>query len=312
MAESLEDMFQEVSSEAIEAGVDNSQETDVESPVAEYHDDTEPMDEVDTPEMEPTEEIVSEIADGAWDAILEQHGDVQVPLQVNGETVMRPLKDLPGNAMMREDYSRKTAELSQQKSAAEWAYDVQAAFQRDPQATIEAFQKAYRLQVNAGTPEPVADPYEDYDPDVAAVMRRMDEQNAMLRSELDSVKQFQETSKDREFRQSIEAELAQTLTQFEGVNEMDVLAFATENRLRLPMAAEILWNRQQNNSKTTSAAAQAKAKELSAERSGAKRKAGKNAVAATPRGGYDVESDAGDFSTIGELFELEMLRQGSN
>tara|TARA_R110001606_G_scaffold44308_4_gene116231 strand:- start:10446 stop:10877 length:432 start_codon:yes stop_codon:yes gene_type:complete len=143
-------------------------------------------------------------------------------------------------------------------------------------------------------------------------MRKMDEQNAMLRSELDSVKQFQETSKDREFRQGIEAELAQTLTQFEGVDEMDVLAFATENRMRLPMAAEILWNRQQNNSKATSAAAQAKAKELSAERSGAKRKAGKDAVAATPKGGYDVESDAGDFNTIGELFELEMLKQGSN
>tara|TARA_R110000765_G_scaffold336710_1_gene427042 strand:- start:324 stop:560 length:237 start_codon:yes stop_codon:yes gene_type:complete len=78
------------------------------------------------------------------------------------------------------------------------------------------------------------------------------------------------------------------------------------------MAAEILWNRQQNNSKATSAAAQAKAKELSAERSGAKRKAGKDAVAATPKGGYDVESDAGDFNTIGELFELEMLKQGSN
>lgn len=78
------------------------------------------------------------------------------------------------------------------------------------------------------------------------------------------------------------------------------------------MAAEILWNRQQNQSKATSAAAQAKAKELSAERSEAKRKAGKDAVAATPKGGYDVESNAGDFSTIGELFEIEMLRQGSN
>lgn len=307
----LEDVFQEVSQETAEIEVDNSQETDIEeSPEVMDIDGEEPGEEADTPEMEPAEAVGDDAAD-VWTTILEQHGDVEVPLQVNGETVMRPLKDLPGNAMMREDYSRKTAELSQQKSAAEWAYDVQAAFQRDPQATIEAFQKAYKLQGNAGEQQPVADPYEDYDPDVAAVMRKMDEQNAMLRSELDSVKQFQETTQEREFRQGIEAELASTLSQFEGVDELDVLAFATENRLRLPMAAEILWNRQQNDSKATSAAAQAKAKELSAERSGAKRKAGKDAVAATPKGGYDVESDAGDFSTIGELFELEMLKSGS-
>ena len=313
MADSLEDLFQEVSvEEAPEAEVDNSIETDiVESPVAEQPDDTEPVDEADTPDEEPAEEIVAEVAEDAWTTILEQHGDVQVPLQVNGETVMRPLKDLPNNAMMREDYSRKTAELAQQKSAAEWAYDVQAAFQRDPVATIQAFQKAYAVE--APQEQPVqSDPYEDYDPDVAAVMRKMDEQNAALRSELDSVKQFQETSQEREFRQGIEAELAQTLSQFEGVSEMDVLAFATENKMRLPMAAEILWNRQQNESKVASEAAKAKAKELSAERAGAKRKAGKEAVAATPKGGYDVEPDTGDFSTIEELFELEMLKQSSD
>ena len=290
--------------------VDNSQETDVESEqVAEPSIGDDAIDEVDTLETEPTEAVEPD-TDG-WQTILEEHGDLQVPLQVDGQTIYRSLKDLPANAMMREDYSRKTAELSQAKSAAEWAYDVQAAFQRDPQATIAAFQKAYRLDAGQQQQQVEVDPYEDYDPDVQAVMRKMDEQNLALRSELEAVKQFQSTTQEREFRSGVEAELAETLKTFEGVDEMDVLSFATENRMRLPMAAEILWNRQQNVSKATSAAASAKAKELSNERSRAKRQAGKDAVAATPKGGYDVESDAGNFSTIGELFELEMLKSSN-
>ena len=308
----LEDVFEEVASEEapIEIEVDNSQEeTDVESQVAEPIIEEDETFEADNSETEPVEEV--EFDSDGWQTILEQHGDVQVPLQVNGETVMRPLKDLPASAMMREDYSRKTAGLSQMKSAAEWAYDVQAAFQRDPQATIEAFSRAYKVQAGEQAQQPVEDPYEDYDPDVALVMRRMDEQNSMLRSELEAVKQFQNTTQERELRSGIEAELAQTLQQFEGIDELEVLTFATEHRVKLPMAAEILWNRQQNASNATSAAAKAKAKELSAARSGAKRKAGKDAVAATPRGGYDVESDAGNFSTIGELFELEMLKSSN-
>ena len=309
----LEDVFEEVASEEVapEMEVDNSQETDVESEqVAEPSIGDDAIDEVDTLETEPTEAVEPD-TDG-WQTILEEHGDLQVPLQVDGQTIYRSLKDLPANAMMREDYSRKTAELSQAKSAAEWAYDVQAAFQRDPQATIAAFQKAYRLDAGQQQQQQVeVDPYEDYDPDVQAVMRKMDEQNLALRSELEAVKQFQSTTQEREFRSGVEAELAETLKTFEGVDEMDVLSFATENRMRLPMAAEILWNRQQNVSKATSAAASAKAKELSNERSRAKRQAGKDAVAATPKGGYDVESDAGNFSTIGELFELEMLKSSN-
>ena len=308
----LEDVFEEVTSEEVapEMEVDNSQETDVESEqVAEPSIGDDAIDEVDTLETEPTEAVEPD-TDG-WQTILEEHGDLQVPLQVDGQTIYRSLKDLPANAMMREDYSRKTAELSQAKSAAEWAYDVQAAFQRDPQATIAAFQKAYRLDAGQQQQQVEVDPYEDYDPDVQAVMRKMDEQNLALRSELEAVKQFQSTTQEREFRSGVEAELAETLKTFEGVDEMDVLSFATENRMRLPMAAEILWNRQQNASKATSAAASAKAKELSNERSRAKRKAGKDAVAATPKGGYDVESDAGNFSTIGELFELEMLKSSN-
>jgi hypothetical protein len=309
----LDDVFEEVTSEEVapEMEVDNSQETDVESEqVAEPSIGDDAIDEVDTLETEPTEAVEPD-TDG-WQTILEEHGDLQVPLQVDGQTIYRSLKDLPANAMMREDYSRKTAELSQAKSAAEWAYDVQAAFQRDPQATIAAFQKAYRLDAGQQQQQQVeVDPYEDYDPDVQAVMRKMDEQNLALRSELEAVKQFQSTTQEREFRSGVEAELAETLKTFEGVDEMDVLSFATENRMRLPMAAEILWNRQQNASKATSAAASAKAKELSNERSRAKRQAGKDAVAATPKGGYDVESDAGNFSTIGELFELEMLKSSN-
>ena len=308
----LEDVFEEVTSEEVapEMEVDNSQETDVESEqVAEPSIGDDAIDEVDTLETEPTEAVEPD-TDG-WQTILEEHGDLQVPLQVDGQTIYRSLKDLPANAMMREDYSRKTAELSQAKSAAEWAYDVQAAFQRDPQATIAAFQKAYRLDAGQQQQQVEVDPYEDYDPDVQAVMRKMDEQNSALRSELEAVKQFQSTTQEREFRSGVEAELAETLKTFEGVDEMDVLSFATENRMRLPMAAEILWNRQQNASKATSAAASAKAKELSNERSRAKRQAGKDAVAATPKGGYDVESDAGNFSTIGELFELEMLKSSN-
>lgn len=308
----LEDVFEEVASEEVapEMEVDNSQETDVESEqVAEPSIGDDAIDEVDTLETEPTEAVEPD-TDG-WQTILEEHGDLQVPLQVDGQTIYRSLKDLPANAMMREDYSRKTAELSQAKSAAEWAYDVQAAFQRDPQATIAAFQKAYRLDAGQQQQQVEVDPYEDYDPDVQAVMRKMDEQNLALRSELEAVKQFQSTTQEREFRSGVEAELAETLKTFEGVDEMDVLSFATENRMRLPMAAEILWNRQQNVSKATSAAASAKAKELSNERSRAKRQAGKDAVAATPKGGYDVESDAGNFSTIGELFELEMLKSSN-
>ena len=110
----LEDVFEEVASEEVapEMEVDNSQETDVESEqVAEPSIGDDAIDEVDTLETEPTEAVEPD-TDG-WQTILEEHGDLQVPLQVDGQTIYRSLKDLPANAMMREDYSRKTAELSQ-------------------------------------------------------------------------------------------------------------------------------------------------------------------------------------------------------
>ena len=102
----LEDVFEEVSSEATEIEADNSEvieETGIEeSEEVMDSDGDEPVEEADTPEMEPADAVEDDAAD-VWTQILEEHGDVQVPLQVNGETVMRPLKDLPGNAMMRED-----------------------------------------------------------------------------------------------------------------------------------------------------------------------------------------------------------------
>jgi hypothetical protein len=297
--------------EETEATIDNPDDgTDEVTDVEEVGEETDPVEAADTPDGEPEAddgdvEAPEETSGLSWDEIAERYGDVEVPLTVNGETVYKKLSELPSNAMMREDYSRKTAEISQAAKAAEWAYEVRDAFARDPEGTIAAFEKAYNIQRAPQQPE--SDPYEDYDPDIAAVMKRLDEQNAALRQELDSIKQFQGRQQEDSFRAEVEAELAATMQEFEGeFEEVELLKFATERKMTLPDAAEVLWARNQRQRTAAEAEAATKAREAAATRKTQKRKQAKDTVKAAPKGGYDVEPSTDDFNNISELFDIVM------
>ena len=181
MADGIEDIFAEElgHDEVVE---DILEDLDIENPeddgADDFEDSTELDDEDDIEDDADTddESPADDDDDFDWNEILERYGDRTVQLTVNGEIVEKPLKDLPSMAMMREDYSRKTAEVSQKAKAAQWAQDVQEAFANDPAGTLDAFARAYKIQIGGpAADEPQADPYEDFDPDVAQVLRQRDE-----------------------------------------------------------------------------------------------------------------------------------------
>jgi len=75
----------------------------------------------------------------------EEYADMQIPFKVAGEEGVVTLRELRDGYMRNQDYTRKTQDAAELKRAAQWAQDVQAAFQRDPMGTLEAFANAYGL-----------------------------------------------------------------------------------------------------------------------------------------------------------------------
>lgn len=322
MADDLAGMFAEASEEAdvdiVE--VDNLEEFEADEVEDEPVEDIDVDDETDTDEEEPEDddldddespEDVVEDDDFNWDEIEERYGDKLVKLVVNGQEVEKPLRELRNMAMMREDYSRKTAEVAQAARAAQWAQQVQESFEADPIGTLQAFAKAYGIDVPVGSQEPESDPYEDFDPEIAAVLRKMDEQEQRHQQELERVRAQTEAITEKELLSEIKQEVAVLKDQFgDDLDELEMLRVAAYYNMPLQDAAYRVMGEKYWSMSESEKAAAAKAQAATAERSSRKNGSAKKRAASTSKRGFDgagpTSISKDDFANIGELFEIEL------
>lgn len=317
----LSDMFTEVAAEEEGelAGVDNPDGADHEEPdvLDDEIEDDEDADTFDSDEdiedddIEDDDEPVAEDDDFNWNEILEKYGDRTVTLKVAGEDKAVKLSDLPNMAMMREDYSRKTAEIADVRKAAQWALDVQESFANDPEGTLRAFADAYGIQAARELQQAVedqVDPYEDLDPDVAAVLRKMDEAEARHQAELAQMRQRVDQFQNQQIMEEVKAEVQSLREEFgDELDHVEMLRVAAHHNVPLREAAEFLVGRQYFAKSKEQLAAEAQAKEASKDRTQRDRARSKKRASGTATKRFDASDiSVEDFNTIGELFEIEM------
>lgn len=325
MAESISDLFAEemaaddsVEIEPVDESIDNpddgadddenvfqDDEIDSEDADTESDDDDDIEDDIDD-----DDEPVAEEDDFNWNEILDKYGDRTVTVTVQGEPVEVKISDLPNGFMMREDYSRKTAEIANVRKAATWAQDVQQAFENDPFGTLQAFAQAYNVNLAAQQQQTMEqdDPYEDLDPDVAAVLRKMDEQEQRHEQELAQVRQTVAQFQNQQIMEEVKSEVAELRQEFgDDLDTAEMLRLAATYEMPLREAAEHVVGRQFYSKSKEQLALEAEAREASNKRTQNGRQKQKRRASGTATKKFDAsEVSVEDFNTIGELFEIEM------
>jgi hypothetical protein len=237
---------------------------------------------------------------------------------VDGEAIKVTKQELRDGYLRRQDYSRKTAEAAAVKRQAEWAAAIQAEFDRDPLGTIQALADAYKvpLGVPKSPAQAGADPYEDIDPDVAAVLRKMDEQEARHQAELRRIEQQTEEIARKTMIADVKAEMDMVKADFEAefgeaINEKQLLEVAMAYNLPLTQAADLIGGQLAKQQKKASTAAAQKAAKAAGVRKSVKDEAhaeAKKVASGVLKGssggesGGDISVD--DFANIEDLFAL--------
>lgn len=316
----LEDMFSDAMAESADAdnlGADDVVNTD-ETSIDEIPNDSGDEIEID-PEMgddgeeavieeSASDDAVGDDSDFDFGKIVEEYGDREIPLTVQGEQVMVPLKDLPSMAMMQQDYTRKTQQL---KSAADWALQVREGLAKDPQSVLQAFAEAYGVEFGASQPSPpeaTVDPYEDLDPDVAAVLRAKDAQLEQAFNKLNQIESTQNNIVMKETQAEVRREFEQVKSEFPEVPPEAMLKVATAYNMPLHEAATLLEGKRLiDAAKTGQEVSQEASKIVGDAAATAKKQAKKQATSAGRRqhkAGSVAEISTDDFSDIGELLEM--------
>lgn len=297
-----------------EAGITEENESEVTTEV-EDSEDTPDLETDLEPEAEPEANVLE------WESI----ADSLIPVKVNGEEKLVSLKEYRDGIMMREDYSRKTAELAQDRPLIDWAKDIQYALANDPLGTINAIAEAYKVQL--GAPQqpaevaPEADPYEDWDPDMAQLAKAMDtklaqltqhyeEKISRLESQTGQITHERMVQEAQQEMRNLETQFTQAGFDF---SPRDVLRIATENEIDLTQAAYIWAGTtavQGGMSKSEAAAKAAQAANAAADASESQRQANKKRASSAATKRYEAsDSSVEDFNSLTDLFNIEMARQ---
>lgn len=315
MADGLEDIF----AEEMEAGDDSVEiepVEDIENPddgADDFEDPTDADDEddidIDDADTDDDEPPADEDDDFDWNEIVERYGDRTIQLTVNGEVVEKPLKDLPSMAMMREDYSRKTAEVASKAKAAQWAQDVQESFAKDPEGTLEAFARAYNIQIGAPqAPVDETDPYEDFDPEVAQVLRQRDELLAYQQQQLEQLTSRYDAIENDRIMAEVKSEVAELKGEFgDELDHVEMLRIAAAYNMPLREAAEHLVGKQSYYKSRQQQELDSEAGKIGARKADQVRRTAKKRASGTSTKKFDASDvSVEDFSDIGELFEINL------
>jgi len=323
MAVDLSDVYEELVAEGYEESsgeVDNPDSgiTDEESQITTEDETSQDTPDLET-DLEPEVESQANVLD--WEAVADQ----LIPVKVNGEEKLVTIKDFRDGVMMREDYSRKTAELAQDRPLIDWAKDIQYALASDPLGTINAIAEAYNVELGAarqpavGTPE--VDPYEDWDPEMAQLARAMDmklaqvaehyeQKIARLESQTGQITHERMVQEAQTEMRNLETQFTQAGFEFD---PREVLSIATQNEIDLTQAAYI-WAGSTavkgGMTKSEAAAKAAQAASAAAEAGESQRQANKKRASSAATKNYDAsDSSVEDFNSLTDLFNIELARQ---
>lgn len=304
MPDDLESIFAEV--EAADAGVGQVDEPVVDStdvtdgePDIDVDVDVDAADEVDdNPEIEGIDDQAETVDQWDWS----EYSDRMVPVKIDGEEQLVKLSDLRDGFMMRADYTRKTQALADSERAAQWAAEVQDAFERDPQGTLEAFARAYGL---------LGDPQQDRQPSLDEIdedIRPWAEKATQAEQQLHQMEQRMMQLEQERLKSEIKSELDMLANRFgDSFDKVEVLQLAAQKNLPLEDAYYRLMGERQFKQTQSQSQAEREAAEA-AEREKVKaeeaRQAAKAKAANTSKGSFkasDIPAD--DFNDIGELFE---------
>lgn len=111
----------------------------------------------------------------SWD----EYADRKVKLPVAGEEIEVPLREALSGYQRQADYTRKTQELSQERSQLQFASAIQQALENDPQSTIDLLKEHYNLNEGLSQEEDIfADPMEKQYRQLESRIKSFEEQRA--------------------------------------------------------------------------------------------------------------------------------------
>ena len=230
----------------------------------------------------------------AWD--WSEFSDREVSITVNGQEERVPLSELRDGYMRQADYTQKTQEVSDVRKAADWARDVQAALDADPEATLRVIAQAWGVEsVSNGNDSQQAPSLDDLDEDVRPWAEQAQQANAELaqvRQQLASIEQ------DRI--------VASVRSEIDGLRAEHGDSFNPEESLRLAAAKNISledahWMLQGQRQRQVSAATAGVVDEVEAGRRQAKA-----AASSKSRSFKASEVPTDNFDSIGDLMEIIM------
>jgi len=76
---------------------------------------------------------------------VDEYSSYVVPVKVDGQELRVPLSEAISGYQRQADYTRKTQELAQQREEIQYAQAIQAALERDPEATIDLLSRHYGI-----------------------------------------------------------------------------------------------------------------------------------------------------------------------
>ena len=154
---------------------------------------------------------------------IDQFGDQVLTITVNGIEQEVPVRELRDGFMRKQDYTRKTQTLAEQRSDLEQAQKLVAAIERDPAGTLKLLAAQFGVQASS-------DDYDEFDePDpVNLKIQELDRELARIR--------------ERENSQAIDREVSELKSQY-GVDDAeleDIFAEAMRRKVDLASAYRII------------------------------------------------------------------------
>lgn len=276
--------------EDVEDVSDETSDTEVDDDDIEDIDVDEDSDE----ESEVDEDVSDETSEFDFEAIKDQ----LVEITVRGQTSKVPLAELRNGYMRQADYTQKTQQIAADMQVVNWAKEMQAAFAKDPAATIRELQEHFNLLDDSD------DEYSDLDPEVQPLAKAVKAQEREIVRLQRAAQANAEAAQQAQVQAGVRAELETMKSTYADFDPKIILPLAIAEQLTMVQAYKIWKADQVANGAKVSAATKAKAEEAAERRAKAKRVAAK-----TAKGGSNKSTTGDDswksFDTFEELFEFE-------
>jgi len=140
---------------------------------------------------------------------VDEYSSHVVPVKVDGEELRVPLSEAISGYQRQADYTRKTQELAQQREQVQFAEAIQAALERDPEATIDLLSRHYGI--SRAEARAMAAEVEDTE--------SLDPAERKLRDMESRIAQFE----DYKSQQEVEREIARLQSKYSDFNVADVV-----------------------------------------------------------------------------------------